>query len=171
MSFVRRWLPLSVFALMIALLSSPIAVRAAKDDDDDDEVAAAQVAAVGGLSMVTAQQSMLIVGMTSDAFVKDVYTADEVQTFVKATIAQLDAVKGLLQKMRDAGLSDEDDASIEKFIDFYGLVQDEAKALGKFVTKRGAAEAKAFEKAREAALKGLDKLSTKDDDKDDDDKK
>lgn len=171
MSSVRHWLPLTVIAVVIALLSSPIAVRAAKDEDDDDDVAAAQLSAVGGLSMITAQQSVLIVGMTSDAFVKDVYTPDQVQTFVKATIAQLDAVKGLLQKMRDAGLSDEDDASIEKFIDFYGLVQDEAKALGKFVTKRGAAEAKAFEKARDAALKALDKLSAKDDDKDDDDKK
>jgi hypothetical protein len=168
---IRRWLPLTVFALALAILAAPIAVRAAKeeDDDDDEKIAAAQLSAIGGLSMVTAQQSVLIVGMTADAFSKDVYTPEQVQTFLKATSAQLEAVKALLQKMRDAGLSDEDDASIEKFIDFYGLVEEEAKALDKFVSKRGAAEAKAFEKAREKVLKALDTLSAKEDD--DDDKK
>jgi hypothetical protein len=171
MPHIRRWLPLTVLALVVAMLSAPIAVRAAKDDDDDDDekAGAAQLSAIGGMAMVTAQQSALIVGMTADAFSKDVYTPDQVQAFIKATTAQLEAVKALLQKVRDAGLSDDDDGAIEKFMDAYSLIQEEAAALEKFVAKRGAAEAKAFEKARDKALKALDKLSTKDDD--DDDKK
>jgi cob(I)alamin adenosyltransferase len=161
----------AVFAVAFAPLASPVVARAAaKDDedekDDDAKKGAATLGAVGGLSVISANSTILLIGVTADAFAKDVYKPEQVRAIMKPIIKQLDAVSNLLRKVQEAGLSEQDDDYVDQIIEMYRLLQDEARALDKFVIKKGESEAKAFEKARQAAVKALGKLTGEDKDED-----
>jgi hypothetical protein len=177
---VRPWLPLivltAVIAVALAPLSSPVVARAAAKDeeeekDEDAKKGSATLGAVGGLSVITANSTFLLIGVTADAFAKDAYTPDQVRGIMKPIIKQLDAVSNLLRKVQEEGLSEQDDDYIDQIVELYRLLQDEARGLDKFVIKRGDSELKGFDKARKAALKALNKLSGEDKDEEEKEEK
>jgi cob(I)alamin adenosyltransferase len=163
----------AVFAVSFAPLAVPRVAGAApkaeaEEKDEDTKKESATLGAVGGLSVITANSTFLLIGVTADAFAKDAYKPDQVRGIMKPIIKQLDAVSNLLRKVQEEGLSEQDDDYIDQIVELYRLLQDEARALDKFVIKKGESEAKAFEKARKAALKALGKLTGED--KDDEEK-
>jgi hypothetical protein len=179
----RLWLMLIFLTATVSILATtgalaPQAALAAAKDDDDKEASAkkesATLGAVGGLSVISANSTFLLIGVTADAFAKDVYGPEQVRGIMKPIIKQLDAVSNLLRKVQDEGLGEQDDDFIDQIVELYRLLQDEARALDKYVVKKGEPEAKAFEKARKAALKALGKLTgedkKEDDEKEDDEK-
>lgn len=170
MNAFRPWMWLAFVAFLLALAPGPVLTRAEEKDEDVDGAAkeAAKLEAIGGLSMVTARNTYLLIGVTADSFVKDVHTPDQVQAIMKAVVAQLDAVNGQLKKMQKTGLSEANDEYVDQIVSVYELLQEEARALTKFVAKKGEARATAFEKARKAAEEAIEKLAG--DDKSDDEK-
>lgn len=170
MPVVRPWLSLVVLTAVFAVALAPVATTAAAKDDEEKDTDAkkesATLGAVGGLSVISANSTFLLIGVTADAFAKDVYTPEQVRGIMKPIIKQLDAVSTLLRKVQEEGLSEQDDDYIDQIVELYRLLQNEARALDKFVIKKGEADAKSFEKARKAALKALGKLTGEDNDED-----
>lgn len=125
---------------------------------DEVDAAAAQLEAIGGLSAVNAQHTYLLIGVLSDAYVKGVYDDKQVRTMAQGVVQQLATISDMLEKVQDGDLSDEDDEFVDRIVEIYGLLQDEAKSLTKYTEDQGEAEGQAFEKARKAALEAIEKL-------------
>jgi hypothetical protein len=163
----------AVFAVALAPMAAHAAAKDVEEKDAEKDAGAkkesATLGAVGGLSVISANSTFLLIGVTADAFAKEVYTPEQVRGIMKPIIKQLDAVSNLLRKVQEEGLSEQDDDYIDQIVELYRLLQDEARALDKFVVRKGDGEAKSFEKTRKAALKALGKLTGED--KDDDEEK
>lgn len=159
----RNWLVGAlVLAIGIGLVGAMTRSRAAADQDQaaekETDAAAAQLEAIGGLSAVNAQHTFLLIGVLSDAYVKQVYEAKQIRTMAASIVQQLGTVSDMLEKVQDGELSDEDDEYVDKIVEIYGLLQDQAKALSRYTENPGEAEGQAFEKSRKASLAAIEKV-------------
>lgn len=136
----------------------PAAPDQNKAPEKETDQAAAQLEAIGGLSAVNAQHTFLLIGVLSDAYVKQVYEAKQIRTMAAGVVQQLATVSDMLEKVQDGELSDEDDEYVDKIVEIYGLLQDQAKALSKYTENPGEAEGQSFEKSRKASLTAIEKL-------------
>lgn len=126
---------------------------------DDEADGSAALECVGGLSVAHSHTSLALIGVTADAFAKDVYEADTVAELMGSLIGGIDANKKMLRKLQATDeLSDEDEAYVDGVLGLYNALEVEAKALIKFSKSKSEADAMAFEKARLAAVAKLNKL-------------
>ena len=145
--------------LFIALLGIAATIAtSAPQPETSRNGAAVKLEAIGGLAASNAQHTFLLLRATSDAFKKDVYDARQVRTAARGVVRQLDTVCGLLRRVQDSGLSDEDDDYVDRLVESYRLLSDEARALNRYAEKRGESEANALERAREASHRSLKSL-------------
>jgi hypothetical protein len=163
MALSKNWLISALVLVMGIGLAGVVersraAVNQAKEDAKDADPASVQLEAIGGLSAVNAQHTYLLIGVLSDAYVKGVYEGKQVRTMAGGVVQQLATVSDMLEKVQDGELSDEDDEYVDKIVEIYGLLQDQAKALAKYTEDPGEAEGKAFEKFRKASLEAIEKL-------------
>ncbi len=124
----------------------------------EEEGNGAALEAIGGLAVGHVQSTMGFVGVTADAFAKEVYKPAQVEELMTGVVNSIDATKKLLRKLQDTELSDEDEAFLDGLIGVYNALQVEAKALIKFSQTKNAADAEAFEKARKAVVSKYEKL-------------
>jgi hypothetical protein len=127
--------------------------QAAVDD------ANATLQAVGGLGVGHIQSSLGLIGVTADAYAKEVYTVKQVEDLMNGTINGIEAVKKLLRRLQEAGLSDDDVEYIDRMITVYNALQKEAKALVTFAKSKKPADAEIFDAARKAAVTKLGQLT------------
>lgn len=159
---LRLWLCLFVMASLLTLVNGNSTATAQDEDDEEPEATqtdANQLEAIGGLSMVTARNTFLLIGVTADAYAKKAYKADRVQSIMKAVIPQLDAVSGQLQKLQKSELGEANNEYIKQIVALYSLLKVQARSLNKYVVKPDEGTLKNFEKARQSALAALDKLT------------
>ncbi|MBS0266559.1 MAG: hypothetical protein JSS02_31805 [Planctomycetes bacterium] len=151
----------SVLLLTCLVLSGGPERVTAQDEDSDDATPAevSQLEAIGGLSMVTARNTYLLIGVTADAYAKKAYKADRVQSIMKSVIPQLDAVSSQLRKLQDSDLSEANDDFITGIVGVYSRLKRQARALSKYVAKPDEATLKDYEQARTSALAALEKLT------------
>ena len=123
------------------------------------EAANAPLQAVGGLGVGHIQCSLGLIGVTADAFAKDVYSAKQVEDLMNGTINGIEAVKKLLRKLQDADLSDDDEEYIDRMVTVFNALQREAKSLVVYAKSKKPADAEVFESARKAALAKLNQLT------------
>lgn len=148
----RQWGgALAILAICGVLVMSP---GFAQDEEAGDPA----LEAIGGLAVGHMHSSLGFVGVTADAFAKDVYEADTVEELMGGVVGGIDATKKLLRKLQDSELSDEDEQFIDGIIGVYNAISAEAKALVKFAKSEDDTDAKAFEKARQTAVSRLQKL-------------
>lgn len=149
----RKLSGMLMVVLACGLMAAP--VRAADDDDEADPA----LECVGGLSVAHGHTSLALIGVTADAFAKDVYPAETVAELMGGLIGGIDANKKMLRKLQASDeLSDEDEAYVDGVLGLYNALEAEAKALIKFTKSKSEADAMAFEKARLAAVAKLNKL-------------
>jgi len=132
-----------------------------QDDPVDSRVADANAMlhAVGGLGVGHIQSTLGLIGVTADAFAKDVYTAKQVEDLMTGTVNGIEAVKKLLRRLQDADLTDDDKEYIDRMVSVYNALQREARALVTFAKTRKATDAEVFDAARKAALGKLAQLT------------
>jgi hypothetical protein len=118
-----------------------------------------QLEAIGGLSMVTARSTFLLIGVTADAYAKKAYNAARVQAVTKVVISQLNAVSNQLGNLQESDLSEANEKYIKQIVAVYSSLKRQALALEKYVVNPDDGTLKRFEKARESALAALDKLT------------
>lgn len=132
-----------------------------QDDPVDSRVADANAMlhAVGGLGVGHIQSTLGLIGVTADAFAKDVYTAKQVEDLMTGTVNGIEAVKKLLRRLQEADLTEDDKEYIDRMVSVYNALQREAKALVTFAKTRKASDADAFDAARKSALGKLAQLT------------
>lgn len=145
--------------MILAIVAVPPAMSAAEEEEEED----VPMLAVGALSAANAKSSFLLIGVTADAFVHDAYKPEQITNIMAAVVTQLEAVNKVLTKLKDDDLEEDDEMYVAKVIKVHKLLQEEARALTKFADKKGESEAKAFDKARKAAMKAIDELIAKPD--------
>lgn len=118
----------------------------------------AKLEAIGGLSAINARHAFLLVGVVSDAHIKGIYDARQVRSLMNGVIRQLETVSDMLRKLQKTDLSAADDEYVEQVLAVHGKLQAQARALLAFVDRKGEAEARGYEKARQASLKILESL-------------
>jgi hypothetical protein len=119
----------------------------------------AALQAVGGLGVGHIQSTLGLIGVTADAFARDIYDAKKVEELMNGTINGIEAVKKQLRNLGDTNLSDDDEEFINRMIGVYIALEREAKALTVFAKSKKTADAANFAKARKAAVTKLDQLT------------
>ena len=154
--FVHRfcWLLLCCAVVGIGLFAGSV-----RSQDAETEAANAPLQAVGGLGVGHIQSSLGLIGVTADAFAKDVYSAKQVEDLMNGTINGIEAVKKLLRKLQDGNLSDDDEEYIDRMVTVFNALQREAKALIVYAKSKKPADAVLFDAARKAALAKLHQLT------------
>lgn len=153
--FWHAGLSLATCVVMVyALNSSPV-----RSQDNAQEDANATLQAVGGLGVGHIQSSLGLIGVTADAYAKDVYTPKQVEDLMNGTINGIEAVKKLLRRLQENDLSDDDEEYIDRMINVYNALQKEAKALVTFAKSKKPADAEIFDTARKAAVTKLGQLT------------
>ncbi len=126
----------------------------------------AALQAVGGLGVGHIQSTLGLIGVTADAFARDIYDSKKVEELMLGTINGIEAVKKLLRNLGDTNLSDDDEEFINRMIGVYITLEKEAKALTVFAKSKKPSDAALFAKARKAAVAKLDQLTNGTDEKD-----
>lgn len=134
-------------------------VRSQDTNSKAVEDANAKLQAVGGLGVGHIQSTLGLIGVTADAFAKEVYTAKQVEDLMNGTINGIDAVKKLLRRLQETDLSDDDEEYIDRMINVYNALQKEAKALVVFAKSKNPADAELFDAARKSAVTKLGQLT------------
>lgn len=152
---------------LIALSGFCLTRQPVHSQDQATNDANATLQAVGGLGVGHIQSSLGLIGVTADAFAKDVYSPKQVEDLMNGTINGIEAVKKLLRRLQETDLSDDDEEYIDRMINVYNALQREAKALITFAKSKKPADAEIFEAARKAAVTKLGQLTenSKDSDK------
>ncbi|MBM4074369.1 MAG: hypothetical protein FJ267_01835 [Planctomycetes bacterium] len=119
--------------------------------------------AVGGLGVEHIQSTLGLIGVTADAYAKEVYTPEKVTNLMDSTITGIESVKKLLRKLQDTKLSVDDEEIIDRMIGAYNALQREATALSTLVKTKKPSDADAFSKARKTAIEKIDQLTADDD--------
>lgn len=158
-----RWWKSGGALLVLACCGALLVPAGAAQDDEENDPA---LECVGGLAVGHMHTALGFIGVTADAFAKDVYEADTVAELMGGLVGGIDANKKLLRKLQDSELTDEDEQFIDGIIGVYNSLESEAKALIKFSKSKSETDAKAFEKARQTAVTRLQKLIGDDEDKD-----
>lgn len=141
--------------LLVGLSQRPVNSQ----DKSDVEDANAMLQAVGGLGIGHIQSSLGLIGVTADAFAKDVYTPKQVEDLMTGTINGIESVKKLLRRLQENDLTDDDEEYIDRMINVYNALQREAKALITFAKSKKPADAEIFDTARKAAVAKLGQLT------------
>lgn len=131
--------------------------QAAEPRGEKVDVDAVRLEAIGALSSVNAQHTYLLIGAVSDAHVKGVYQGRQVRVLMKGVIQQTELLSGMLKKVGD-GLEEDDGEYVDQIIEIHVLLQAQARALSAFAAGPVEEKADAFEAARQATLKALEKL-------------
>lgn len=153
---LRTGFALAACALLLVGLSQRAVISQDKSDVED---ANAMLQAVGGLGIGHIQSSLGLIGVTADAFAKDVYTPKQVEDLMTGTINGIESVKKLLRRLQENELTDDDEEYIDRMINVYNALQREAKALITFAKSKKPADAEIFDTARKAAVAKLGQLT------------
>lgn len=116
--------------------------------------------AVGGLGLGHIQSTLGLIGVTADAYSKDVYDAQKVESLMKSTSDSIEVSKKLLRKLQDTKLSAEDEDFVDRMIGAYNALQREARALATFAKSRKSSDAEAFNRARKTAITKIEGLTS-----------
>ncbi|MEI8382285.1 MAG: hypothetical protein WCJ09_19290 [Planctomycetota bacterium] len=156
--FFRNSGLIALSAMLLWGLSFGI-VRSQDTNSKEVQDANAKLQAVGGLGVGHIQSSLGLIGVTADAFAKEVYTAKQVEDLMTGTVNGIDAVKKLLRRLQETDLSDDDEEYIDRMVNVYNALQKEAKALVAFAKSKKPADAELFDAARKAAVAKLGQLT------------
>ena len=99
-------------------IPAPLAVAA-----DSEERGNAALQAVGGLGVGHIQSTLGLIGVTADAFARDIYDAKKVEELMNGTINGIEAVKKLLRNLADTNLSDDDEEFINRMVGVFPPTQ------------------------------------------------
>ncbi|MDB5342264.1 MAG: hypothetical protein JWP89_641 [Schlesneria sp.] len=158
--FSARFLRIGFSLVTCALVLMALSDRPVRSQDKSEiEDANATLQAVGGLGIGHIQSSLGLIGVTADAFAKDVYTPKQVEDLMNGTINGIESVKKLLRRLQENELTDDDEEYIDRMINVYNALQREAKALVTFAKSKKPADAEIFDTARKAAVVKLAQLT------------
>ena len=133
---------------------------------ESEERGNAALQAVGGLGVGHIQSTLGLIGVTADAFARDIYDAKKVEELMIGTVNGIEAVKKLLHNLADTNLSDDDEEFINSMVGVYIALEKEAKTLTTFAKSKKPSDAALFAKARKAAVAKLDQLTNGNEEKD-----
>lgn len=139
----------------LILVLNCVSVGWSAEEGDNESPA---LRAIGGLAVGHVQSTLGYIGVTADAFAKDVYKPAQVEELMSGVVGALEEAKKLLRKLQETELTDEDEAFIDGLVGVYNGLQVEAKALIKYVKSKKPEDAEAFEKARKSVVNKVNKL-------------
>lgn len=160
--FAPQYLRISGPLVVCAALTFGLTYGIVQSQDPNNQAvndANATLQAVGGLGVGHIQSTLGLIGVTADAFAKDVYTPKQVEDLMNGTINGVEAVKKLLRRLQETDLTDDDKEYIDRMVSAYNALQKEAKTLVTFAKSKKPADAEVFDSARKSAVAKLGQLT------------
>ncbi len=128
--------------LAIALLSFlPNGVSAAPEDN-------LYLETIGGLGGSYMYMTYAYIGVTADAYSKNIYPASQVKVMMDETVAMLQKLSQALKKVRSTNIVDSDKQFIDSMAEIYELLRVEAEALSSFASSNDKADVERYDQAR-----------------------
>ncbi len=139
-----------IFGLML-LLAMQVHGQSGKDE---------ALEALGGSGGLLLYDTYLVIGEAADAYVKETYTAEEVEKIVQEQIGGIETVQGQYDALLATKfLSDPADSKfLRELTDAFDLVVAEGKALLDYVQSGSDADAGIYEDNRSAAWAEISRL-------------
>jgi hypothetical protein len=132
-----------VFHLLLILLTLPLCFPASSHADSN-----VYLETVGGFGGSYIYMTYAYIGVTADAYSEDIYQAEQVQIMMDETVGMLNNLIGMLQKVRDTDIVDNDKRFIDDMIEVLGLLKREAQALSTYAASKDPEDIKKYDEAR-----------------------
>ena len=145
---------LGILALGLFVCGLPTAVGQAADEVKDDP----RLVAIGSLAGSHVYTTYGYIGVTADAFGKQVYDADRVEQLMKEVMGLCDANSKLLDKLLEGNIVESDKKAIREIGLIYDGLRMEAAALVQFAKTKDEDDVKSFDAARKAVWPKIQKL-------------
>ena len=141
-----------VLVLATALvLCSPSVSPAATEDNIYLET-------VGGFSGSYIYLSYAYIGVTADAFSKDLYQGSQVKVMMDETVSMFNHLKKQLHRVMNTNIVEEDRLFVQSMIEVLDLLKAEAEALSDFAVSNDKADLERYEGARKRAWPKIKQL-------------
>jgi hypothetical protein len=113
---------------------------------------------VGGFGGSYIYMTYAYIGVTADAYSKDIYQAGQVQVMMDEKVGMIENLIKLLQRVQGTELAPEDKAFVESMVDILELLKVEAQSLSAFAVSRDPSDVERYEQARNEAWPRIKKL-------------
>jgi len=114
--------------------------------------------AIGGFGGSYMYMTYAYIGVTADAYSKDIYTASQVKVMMEETVGMLQKLVKTLQTIRATNIVDSDKNYLDSMIEVYNLLKLEAESLAAFVSSNDRTDVEKYEQARKQAWPRIKKL-------------
>lgn len=136
--------------MFLCLMLSGLAVPARAANDET------LVEAFGALSGLALYNTHVVIGMAADAYVKEVYTADETKGMIGEQQNALKLIKEYNDKLlASSSLADADKASLRDINATIGKIQGMMYAFEDYLDNESTENANAFDAARQASYAAI----------------
>lgn len=135
---------------LVLVLTAPAVIPAASED--------IYLETIGGLGGSQMYITYAYIGVTADAYSKEIYPAGQVKAMMGQTKDMLRKVLPLLRSVQQTGLEESDREFLNSMIEVYGLLETEAEALSAFVSSHEKKDLERYDQARKEAWPKIKKL-------------
>ena len=103
---------------------------------------------VGGFGGSYIYMTYAYIGVTADAFSKNIYQANQVKVMMDETVSMLNNIVKMLTKVQSTNIVENDKAFVDSMIEVLGLLKLEAESLASFAASGDPADVEKYDSAR-----------------------
>ena len=103
---------------------------------------------VGGFGGSYIYMTYAYIGVTADAFSKNIYQANQVKVMMDETVSMLNNLTKMMSKVQATNIVDNDKAFVDSMIEVLGLLKVEAESLSSFAASSDPADVEKYDAAR-----------------------
>ncbi|MBU2552412.1 MAG: hypothetical protein KKB20_28625 [Proteobacteria bacterium] len=140
-----------LWIIVALLLLAPVRAAAATE-------ASIYLETIGGFAHNYLYMTYAYIGVTADAYAKEIYPASYVKRMMGDTVRTLDILARKLQTVQETNLEEEDRKAIEYIVETFGLLKEEAEALAALVESGDQTALDRYDQARKKARDHLKRV-------------
>ncbi|MFH1092155.1 MAG: hypothetical protein V1742_11365 [Pseudomonadota bacterium] len=141
-------MPVWVRGLAIILVVLSLFVTPLSSSASDENV---YIDAIGALSGSYLYMAYAYIGVTADAYSKNIYPASQVKLMMEEKVNFLDKLMQRLQQVQATNLAPKDKQFVESMIEIFGLLKTEAQSLAAFAATNSPTDVEKYDLARKQA--------------------
>ena len=134
-----------IFKTITAIFVGFLMVASAATARANDEV---YLKTIGGFGGSYVYMTYAYIGVTADAFSKNIYKPDQVKVMMDESVTMIDNLMELLTKVQGTDIVDDDKAFVGAMLEILNLLKSEAQALSAFSISQNPADVEKYDQAR-----------------------
>jgi len=113
---------------------------------------------IGGLGGSYIYMIYAYIGVTADAYSRDIYEGEQIKVMMDETVNMLNTLMNLLRKVERTDVVASDKVFIDSMIEVFLLLKDEAHALATYAVSKDPADVERYDQARKTVWPKIKQL-------------